>query len=227
MSSVKEKKDTAKNQSRGTKLIKSEYGGSFKNIQGKQFGRLTAIHPTSERDPKRSVIWACLCECKTVVYISEDVLVHGATKSCGCLKKERNEKFHENLHLIDGTCVELIEKRKHRCDNTSGFRGVYKIRDDRWRVGIGFKGKRYHVGYFKNFEDAVAARLSAEKAIYLPFLQEYYASIGSNKYDDIELIPNISETFMKQIMEVFGKEFLTLLNRTQFINHFIGCSVEG
>ena len=205
MSFTKENTGTARTRLRGTQRIKSELGGSINNIQGKSFDRLTAIHPTTDRDPKGSVIWACLCECKNVVYVSEDVLVHSGTKSCGCLKKEQSEKFHDQLHFVDGTCVEWIENRKHRSDNTSGFRGVYKIRDDRWRVGIGFKGKKYHIGYYRTFEEAKEARLNAEDLIYLPFLQQYYASIGSEKYVEPDLLEKMSPAFQEQFLRDFSE----------------------
>lgn len=154
---------------------RSRYEGYFKDIAGQSFGRLVAVHPTELRDKKGSVVWACLCECKTVTYVTEDALVNETTKSCGCLKEEYRDNIGDTLHFVDGTCVEWIENRKHRSDNTSGFRGVQKIRDDRYRVTIGFKGQKYHLGYFKTFDKAKEARLKAEEELYAPFLEEFYA----------------------------------------------------
>ncbi len=159
--------------------VPSKYGGHFVNIQGKVSGLLTAVYPTEQRDHKGSVIWACLCKCGAIAYVPEDRLISNSTRSCGCLKREAERALPTQLHLVDGTCVEWIEKRKHRSDNTSGFRGVYKIRDDRFRVGIGFKGKRHHIGYFSTIDEAVQARLDAEEKMYVPFLLEYYAGVNS------------------------------------------------
>ena len=158
--------------------MKGKYGGSIRDISGQTFTNLTAVHPTKYRDYKGSVIWACQCVCKEVAYVSADNLISGNTKSCGCLKDKHNLNMNTTLHFIDGTCVEWLEKRKHRSDNKSGFRGVSKIRDDRFRVTIGFKGKNYHRGYFSTLEEAIEERLKAEEELYEPFIQEFYASLG-------------------------------------------------
>lgn len=40
------------------------------------------------------------------------------------------KKVYDQLHMIDYTCIEFLEKRK---DNCSGFRGVYlKKWDNYW-----------------------------------------------------------------------------------------------
>lgn len=78
------------------------------------------------------------------------------------------------LHRVDGTCVEYLEKRKSRSDNTSGFRGVFQLKDGRYKVTIGFKGKQYYAGKYKTFEEAVSARLEAEEIIYKGFLDAYH-----------------------------------------------------
>ena len=72
---------------------------------------------------------------------------------CGCRKREIMASVGDNLTFIDGTCIEWIRSRKHRRDNTSGFRGVYK-HGNKWRVSIGFKGKHYHIGTFDEFAEA-------------------------------------------------------------------------
>ena len=182
--------------------VRSEFDGNFVDIRGQTFGLLTAVHPTELRDKKGSVYWACVCECKKIAYVTHSCLVYGGTRSCGCLKEKAQAALNTRLHFVDGTCIEWIEKRKHRNDNTSGFRGVSKVREDKWRVGIGFKGKRYHVGYFKSFEEAKQARLNAEDATYSPFLREYYAKKGIDKPDNNdEPLKNLPEKFRKKFIE--------------------------
>ena len=182
---------------------KSKFDGTFADIRGQTFGLLTAVHPTELRDKKGSVYWACVCECKKIAYVTQSCLVYGGTRSCGCLKEKAQAELNSRLHFVDGTCVEWIESRKHRNDNTCGVKGVTKIRVDRWRVGIGFKGKRYHIGYYKTFEEAKQARLNAEKVIYLPFLKEYYASIGSDKYNEIGPIEGVPQKFLDKLSKEF------------------------
>lgn len=148
--------------------------GNFADISGRKVGRLTVLYPTEKRDKKGSILWHCLCDCGNELDISEDNLIHGSYRSCGCLKAEHQKNINNYLHRIDGTCVEWLEKRKHRSDNTSGFRGVY-VRHGKFRAGIGFKKQRFHIGTYDTFEEAVQARLEAEKLIHNGFVKAYYA----------------------------------------------------
>ena len=149
-------------------------GRNISNIKGRKFGRLTALYPTEKRDKKSSVYWHCLCDCGNELDVTADRLMHGDYRSCGCLKKENQREIFEKLHMIDGTCVEWLEKRKHRSDNTSGFRGIYTMKSGKYRVSIGFKGQRYHLGVYENFDEAVAARLEAEERLHDGFVHSYY-----------------------------------------------------
>ena len=67
----------------------------------------------------------------------------------------------------------ILEKRKHRSDNKSGFRGVFLTDRNTYRVSITLQGKRYNLGTFSNFDDAVAARMEAEEKLYGKFLESY------------------------------------------------------
>ena len=62
---------------------------AFKNITGQIFGRLTAIErmPRGYHSPKR-VFWRCQCKCGNERILAYTTLVHGKTRSCGCLRKE-------------------------------------------------------------------------------------------------------------------------------------------
>ena len=61
-----------------------------------------------------------------------------------------------------------------RKDNKSGFRGVYQIKNGKYRVSIGFRGERIYLGIYEIFDDAVEARLSTEKELYGEFLERYH-----------------------------------------------------
>ena len=56
----------------------------MKNLAGKVFGNLQVIAPTEKRRHE-SVIWHCKCACGADVEVSSQMLVHGKTRSCGCL----------------------------------------------------------------------------------------------------------------------------------------------
>lgn len=146
----------------------------YRDLAGRRFGRLTALSPTMRRDRKGSVYWRCRCDCGKETEVTADGLVHGNCKSCGCLQKEIRQSISSRLHRVDHTCVEWLEKRKHRSDNTSGFRGVCRLKNGKFRVLIGFQRQRYYIGTFSDFEAAVAARLEAEERIHHSFVNAYY-----------------------------------------------------
>lgn len=156
-----------------------------RNLVGQRFGRLTAIRPTDERENVTgSVIWECRCDCGNTAFVSSTALTSGNTTSCGCYKKDvisKNMKKNREKSYIDGTSINAITN-KVRSDNTSGVKGIYwNKRQKNWVVRIGFKGKRYYVGAFKDLEDAKAARKEAEEKLYKPFLEEIKEGVDDGK----------------------------------------------
>lgn len=145
----------------------------YTDIKGMRFGRLVTIDVTNARSPKGSVMWQCRCDCGKEVLVSEEQLSCGRSRSCGCLKKENQLMINRRLTFVDNTCVEWLEKRKKRRDNSSGFRGVSRTQSGKWRVSIGLKKKRYYLGTFNEYEDAVAARCNAERILHEGFVYAY------------------------------------------------------
>lgn len=147
------------------------------DICGQRYGRLVAIRPVYSGEDgvhMSSGSWECLCDCGKRCVCLKDNLRSGITKSCGCLQEEqRKENMKKAIHFVDGTCVERIASRKTCSRNTTGHRGVYRRENNRWRASIGFRGRVYNLGSFQKYEDAVAARLEAERRLYDPFLEEY------------------------------------------------------
>ena len=62
--------------------------GNFIDLTGKRFGRLTVIERADNSDKGR-VRWKCRCDCGNNSVVRSSDLLSGATKSCGCLTKER------------------------------------------------------------------------------------------------------------------------------------------
>lgn len=143
------------------------------DLAGRRFGRLTVLEPTREKSKKASVYWRCRCDCGNEVDVTRDALLSGAQKSCGCLRKEVQSEIRDRLTRVDGTCIEWLEKRKYRSDNTSGFRGVNETKQGSYRVNIGFKGRRFYLGKYKTFEEAVQVRLEAEELVHGGFVKSY------------------------------------------------------
>lgn len=68
-----------------------------------------------------------------------------------------------NLRAV--TQSENCKNAKVRSDNSSGVTGVrWAARERRWKAEITVNGRNKYIGVFASFEDAVAARKSAEQA---------------------------------------------------------------
>jgi hypothetical protein len=69
----------------------------YKDLCGQKFGRLLVLSREIERRSSRSIYWYCLCDCgnKKIIAGSSLKAING-TKSCGCLKVERQKKRAKN-----------------------------------------------------------------------------------------------------------------------------------
>lgn len=79
----------------------------------------------------------------------------------------RHDNRKDNLRILDNS-KNGVNRSKHK-NNHSGHRGVFwsdKIPTPKWTAYITINWKRKHLGYFDNFDDAVKARLDAEKLYY-------------------------------------------------------------
>lgn len=144
----------------------------IRNLTDQKFNRLKALYPTQKRTRSGSVIWHCICDCGEETDVSETALVHGNQISCGCRVQEVGKELSGHLHFIDGTCIEFL-KRKQRCDNTSGYPGVYRTVNGKYKVRITFKKIKYYLGTYDTFEEAKQERQKAELHYHQSFLNEY------------------------------------------------------
>ena len=116
------------------------------DLTGQRFGKLTALH-RGERIGGGAA-WVCRCDCGQKVVVRSDNLRNGRTKSCGCQRRKQ-----------------IAEMTKVRRNNTSSVTGVEWLpRRRRWKASICFNKRRYYLGEYALFEDAVEARRMAEKA---------------------------------------------------------------
>lgn len=88
-------------------IYKGVYMGTFKDITGEQYNRLTVIgYRHGERKSGRKVIyWKCRCKCGNEIEVEKYSLTNGNTQSCGCLNKEINSKR---------SCLDLTGQRYGR-----------------------------------------------------------------------------------------------------------------
>lgn len=144
-------------------------------MTGQKYGKLTVIGP-AENLGKRTA-WRCRCECGRETIVSTNRLRSGHTISCGCMASSAVRGKGLKLTYVDGTCVEMLRAKTVRRNNTSGVPGVeWMEHKQRWRATICFKGKRYYLGSYVCFEDAVEARKKAEDDLHNEFLREYAES---------------------------------------------------
>lgn len=84
--------------------------------------------------------------------------------------EDRNELNNRKVNLRPCTKSQNRINANKRSDNTSGFTGVsYHQSDNKWWVRISVNKKETLVGRYSNKEDAIIARLKAEKEHYGEF----------------------------------------------------------
>jgi hypothetical protein len=60
---------------------------------GDQFGRLTVLSQAC-RDKHGYLMYGCICTCGRTKVVRSTLLVHGQTRSCGCLRREETAARH-------------------------------------------------------------------------------------------------------------------------------------
>ncbi len=146
--------------------IARDYSQQRLDLTGQRFGMLTVLAPAENIGSMTA--WRCRCDCGKETVVMTGHLRDGHTTSCGC---------KPSVTLIDGTCVELIQSKTIRRNNTSGVTGVtWNNQQNRWDATLMFKGKRHYLGGYSRFEDAVKARKRAEEELFEPFLEEFSQS---------------------------------------------------
>jgi hypothetical protein len=158
----------------------------IKDITGQRFGRLVALERL-DRKRGSSFLWRCQCDCGKIVETSANSLLSGNTRSCGCLRIEairRTNAMHgsvsRRMRLVDGTCVDSLERSGLQKNNTSGCTGV-QARGDKWIAVLTFKKEVHYLGIFDKKEDAIRVRKDAERRYFDAFLKQYYDENAGEK----------------------------------------------
>ncbi len=116
-----------------------------------RFERLVVLEKLNERDKIGNIQWLCKCDCGKTTTVAGTSLVHGRTRSCGCLAIEVRTRINKRT----GTRLYSIWKNmKKRCLNENdpnypsyGGRGI-KICDEwvndfekfkQWSLKNGYK----------------------------------------------------------------------------------------
>ena len=150
------------------------------DLSGRRFGLLTALYPTERRDSGGTVMWYCACDCGGEIYASRERLLAQKIKSCGCLLKKAQANITNILTRVDGTCIEYLSRKNSR-NNTSGYTGVHRTENGRWRAVIGFMGKTYNLGTYRNVKDAATAYDWAKETLHGRFIRRYHQLTASGE----------------------------------------------
>lgn len=58
------------------------------DLTGNRYGRFVVLAKSERKTKSHDIYWTCKCSCGTIKDILGQLLKKGATKSCGCLRKE-------------------------------------------------------------------------------------------------------------------------------------------
>lgn len=120
---------------------------------GKRFGRLV-VQRRAENHASGNAQWLCLCDCGTEKLVTGSGLASGRTKSCGCLRKERNKTARKTHGMCYSLEYGIWGAMMQRCYNTA----------NKQYMDYGGRGitvcKRWHK--FENFYADMKSRPSAK-----------------------------------------------------------------
>lgn len=88
---------------------------NFKDLTGKNFGRLLVLGLSDHRSNVGNILYDCLCDCGKNRTVLGSHLVSGHTQSCGCYKRDwcienktthgmRHTRLYNILHKMIGRC---------------------------------------------------------------------------------------------------------------------------
>jgi hypothetical protein len=107
------------------------------DLSGQRFGRLIALSSFQKPNNNR-YFWNCKCDCGETVIVASHHLRSGATKSCGCIKKEflQENKFSKKHGFYLTKLYAVWDAMKQRCNNQNhkayyryGGRGIVICQD--------------------------------------------------------------------------------------------------
>lgn len=90
------------------------------DLKGKKFGKLTALYNSNKRTSAGGMIWVCLCMCGCLIEVRGSHLETGNTKSCGCLRREREPAYKHGEANPQTRLYHIWAHMKKRCSWFNG-----------------------------------------------------------------------------------------------------------
>ena len=114
---------------------------NYRDITGKQFGRLKVLYNVGKLGNYRTMFWCCECSCGNKKVVEGRSLWRGLILSCGCFGKERRLEAITTHGKSKTRIYEVWEAMISRCHNLKnitykwyGERGIKVC--DRWRFSF-------------------------------------------------------------------------------------------
>lgn len=110
----------------------------FKDLTGQRFGRLVALERVSGARPDKTY-WRCKCDCGRETVTGASSLMKGTTKSCSCIRTEKNTKHGLAHHPLFRTWAQMMARCYEQKNNNYpryGGRGITVC--DRWKDATTF-----------------------------------------------------------------------------------------
>lgn len=92
------------------------HNACYKDLTGQCFGRLTVIGPALPSASGRTR-FQCKCVCGKIVNVEGGNLVSGATKSCGCIRREITRKLKLSHGMVGTRIYRCWMNMRSRCLN--------------------------------------------------------------------------------------------------------------
>lgn len=86
--------------------VRKMSGCKGENIIGRTFNYLTVVGHCTVTN-----LWICKCQCDNEIMVRKDCLKSGHTKSCGCLRIEKNKKLSKGYGGITGSFLSKLKSR--------------------------------------------------------------------------------------------------------------------
>lgn len=129
----------------------------FIDLTDKIFGRLTVKEKYKHSKSSR-IKWICLCDCGSECTIAGQELKRGETESCGCIRREKNNRYSHGM--VDTRPYIIWANMKQRCLNHNhhsypdyGGRGI--TIDERWLNSF--------ESFWEDMEDGYSAGLTLDR----------------------------------------------------------------
>lgn len=101
-------KNVQKGNTKSCGCLKKKNPSARKDLTGNRYGKLIVIGEPKKNPKGSGTLWKCQCDCGNIVYKESTHLVHGNTKSCGCLKSELHSTMNDLAGQVFGELTALF-----------------------------------------------------------------------------------------------------------------------